>query len=343
MAGDVKLVYTISKESAKLVKAGLAEVSSGGVRDIATKQLIELAKPAVSSVLDNVISPITMVSSLANNAQSAFIQKGVNQANAKLDLSLAKMDQIQNAVNALAKSNALNWVNCAVGMVNCGITVAGFYMTLHKLDEVSGQIQNLSNVIEKSIVSKHLREFDEYRFFIQSDVGRMKEGTLPVVQSGNIEEHLGKIAAYLKSVIRDFENRDIDGELGCTIIFNLGIAFAKEINEYSAHYYYETGKMPPSYNDWVAVLESINSPSFKEHLKRYLFFECPNIKMEDKYSTFSTVMFAIETQLGELEFTKNLIPQIEKKEYMNLDDFLGRRIQNNLFFEVDDKVCIPIS
>ena len=342
MAGDVKLVYTISKEAAKLVKSGIAEISSGGVRDTATKQLIELAKPAVSGLADKVTSPITMVSSLANNAQSAFIQKSVNQANAKLDISLEKMDQIQNAVNALAKSNALNWVNCAVGMVNCGITVAGFYMTLHKLDEVSGQIQKLSNEVEKNTINEHLDKFDRYSNFIQSDIGRMKEGTLPVVQIGNVESHLDEIAAYLKNIIKQFENREIDGELGCTIIFNLGIAFAKEINEYSAHYYYETGHMPACYNKWIAVLESINSPSFKEHLKRYLFFECPKVKMEDKYSTFSTVMFAIETQLGELEFTKNLIPQIEKKEYMNLDGFLGQKIQNGLFYELGDKVCIPV-
>lgn len=212
----------------------------------------------------------------------------------------------------------------------------------NEADEVSGQIQELSNVVEKNIINEHLLKFDEYRFFIQSDIGRMKEGNLPIVQSGNVEEHLGKIAAYLKSVIREFENREIDGELGCTIIFNLSIAFAKEINEYSAHYYYETGQMPSSYNDWVAVLESINSPSFKEHLKRYLFFECPKVKMEDKYSTFSTVMFAIETQLGELEFTKKLIPQIEKKEYMNLDRFIDQKIQNGLFYEFGDKVCIPV-
>lgn len=342
MAGDVKLVYTISKSAAKLVKEGKAVLESGGVRDHAGK-LVELAKPAVDSVTDNLSSPITMVSSLANNVQSGFIQKGVNQANKKLDLSLDKLDQIQRTVEGLAKTNVLGWVNCAVGLANCGITVAGVYMTLKKLKDVLEQIQGLSNVIEKNIVNEHLEFFDRYRLYINSDVGRMQQNNLSVVQNGNVEDHLAQIAAYLKRVIREFENREIDGELGCTIIFNLAIAFAKEINQYSAFYYYETGKMPSNYEAWVDVLKSIDSPSFQEHLKRYLFFECQKIGIEEKYTTYSTVMFAIESQLGELEYTKRLIPQIEKKDYMNLDGFLSEKIQSNLFYEVDDRICIPIS
>lgn len=342
MAGEVKLVYTISKEAAKLVKQGKAVLESGGVRDHAGK-LIELAKPAVNSVTGNLSSPITMVSSVANNVQSAFIQKGVNVANKKLDLSLEKLDQIQMAVNGLAKSNVLGWVNCAVGIVNCGITVAGFYMTIEKLNEVSAQLEGLKKIVEKDIINQHLEFFDRYRLYIISDEGRMKQEGLSVVQGGSVEEHLAQIAAYLKRVIREFENREIDGELGCTIIFNLAIAFAKEVNEYSALYYYETGKMPSSYEAWVAVLESIDSPSFKEHLKRYLFFECPHVGIEEKYTAYSALMYAVETQLGELEYTKMLIPQIEKKDYMNMEEFLSRRLKEDLVYEVDGRVCIPIS
>lgn len=341
MAGDVKLAYTISKEALKLVKSGKAVLESGGVRDLSGK-LIELAKPAVNSLSGGLSSPITMVSSIANNVQSGFIQKGVNQANAKLDISLEKLDQIQNAVNALAKTNVLGWVNCAAGLVNCGITVAGFYMTLKKLDEVSGQIEALSNIVEKDIVNKHLELFDRYRLYINSDIGRMKNYDLSVVQTVNLSDHLDDMAAYLKSVIRQFENREIDGELGCTIIFNLAVAFAKEVNEYSAQYYYETGKFPPNYSSWVAVLESIDSPSFKEHLKQYLFFECPTLTMQQKYNTYSIAVYTVEQQLGELEYTKELVPQIEKKDYIRLDDFINRKIHNNLYYEIEDRVCIPV-
>lgn len=345
MVGNQELVYTISREALNMVKKGHAVLSSGGVRDHAGK-LIELAKPAVKKTSGNLSSPITLVSSLANNIQSGFIQKGVNQANTKLDISLDKMEQIQSCVNSLAKTNVLNWINCGIGIANCGITIAGFQMTLKRLNEVSEQIQELKNYIDNNDIENYLRLFRTYKGYINSDINYIEDiqkKNLSIIQDRVTAEHLEDIKTYLEDIIDAFKNRKIDGELGCTIIFNLGIAFAKEVNAYSAQYYYETGKTPPNYDAWIAVLESINSPSFKEHLKQYLFFECPQMKIEDKYSTFSTAIFTIENQLGELSYTQNLITQISHNEFINFDEFLIQRIHNNQYYEFDDKICILLS
>lgn len=342
MAGNVKLVFTISKQAMKLVKAGKAVIESGGVRAL-DGSLLELAKPAVQTftngAMSNITSPINLVSSLANNVQAAFIQKGVNTANAKLDVSLEKLDQIQTAINGLSNANVLGWVNCAFGMANCAISVAGFYMTLEKLNEVSQKIDTLTDKIERQKRNDDIERFDKFRLNINSDIAALQSNEFNSNQT-NIENHLAEIASFLKRVIAEFENKEIDGQLGCCLIFNLAIAFAQELKEYSAQFYYEKGTFPPNYESYLQILESINSDSFKNYLKQFLIFECMQIPMEERYAAYSGATYGIEYQLGNLEYNRQLVQQIEQKEYMAFDSYLLDRIKNGSCFEVEDTVCI---
>ena len=78
---DIVLAYKVSKHAMGLVKAGKAVLSSGGVR-LPNGQLLELVQPVAQLTNSGgIIGPLTLTSSLANNVQSVFIQKGVNKAN----------------------------------------------------------------------------------------------------------------------------------------------------------------------------------------------------------------------------------------------------------------------
>lgn len=98
MVGE-EIGFTISKEAWKLIQSGQCKLSSGGVRKH-TGELVELAKPVVKKVAKGSTSKLvnaaankfTLVSSLANNVQSAFIQKKVNVVNKKMDISLEKLE-----------------------------------------------------------------------------------------------------------------------------------------------------------------------------------------------------------------------------------------------------------
>lgn len=341
MAGNVKLAFTISKDAAKLIRSGKAVLESGGVRSL-NGNFIELARPAVDSVVGNLSSPITMISSLGNNVQSGFIQHGVNKANAKLDVSLEKLDQIQTAINGLSHTNALGWVNCAFGMVNCGISLAGFYMALQKIEGVSDQISKLTGMVERKIVNDHLEIFERYCSYIRSDIAVLMEESISELESTNIPDHIEDISAFLKRVIREFENKEIDGVLGCQLIFSLSIAFAQEIKAYSSRYYYQKGKLPANYEHWISVLDSINSDVFKEYLKQFLIFDWQEISTQERYTIYSAIIFGVQEQLGNLEYTKETVLRISEENYMHMDGFLLDKLNTNQFYEKDGKVCIPV-
>ena len=127
---DVVLAYKISKNAMRLVKAGKAVVSSGGVRSV-TGELIELAKPVAKTVSNsNAVSPLTLVSSLGNNVQSIFIQRSVNKANRGIkdlkkqgveiikDLDLIHADTLEIKQGMVSMLDELHDVNSSVDLLN---------------------------------------------------------------------------------------------------------------------------------------------------------------------------------------------------------------------------------
>jgi len=342
MPGSVELVYTVSNKAMKLVKAGKAVISSGGVRML-DGSLAELAKPALKTVSGSITSPISLVSSLANNVQSGFIQHGVNTANKKLDVTLETLDRIEQAVGSLSRSNILGWASCAFSMANCGISIAGFYMTLKKMDQISAKISALSDKIDHAIISEMVERYERYRLNLNSDLGLLQTFKPEVTKTPNFEEHLNEITAYLNRILAEFEAHKIDGVLGCNLIFGLSIPFAQEIREYSTQFYYENNHYPTNYLQWISVLNRIDSDTFKQLLKSILLYDLPNLRMEDRYSAFSGAVSSIQLQLGNLAYGQELVKCLPQKKYIALDDVISYNIHNDLFSEANGLMCIPLA
>ena len=174
MNGRVKLIYTISNEAFDLIRKGKAVLESGGVRDMSGR-LLELAVPGKQtaamgsvklSIAGKVFSGINMVSSVACNVQCAFIQKGVNEANIKLDKLLTGQNQI---ISGLQLITGLEIANLAVGLVNVGISLvylpkikAQLTEVQDSIDELRNQIDELKNHIEKQELYKYRQEYIKY-------------------------------------------------------------------------------------------------------------------------------------------------------------------------------------
>lgn len=351
----VKLVFTISKKAYDACKLGNATFSSGGVRT-ATGQLMELAKPAVKSVVksagktalnsavSNVCSPISMVSSIANNVQSGFIQKSVNKANRKLDISLQKLDEIQGVVNSLTKSNALNWVNCAFGMVNCGISIAGFCLTLNKLNDVSKQIESLNQTINNAIISRNIEDFQRYCGYIKTDIDIIRKTYIISSDMAiTISHAIGDISAFLNRIYSQMMNNELDFMLASKILFTLGIAYGQLIRIYTSKYYYQVGEIPPNYENWKDILENkIMDDDFFENYQRKLTIKALDIPIIDRLNLVKCAKYSIANQIGTMEYERQLIEKIGKDTYYNLDEIVERKIKDDNIAIDNDRVYIDL-
>lgn len=366
----LKMGFEVSKEALKLVAAGKAEFSSGGVRWL-DGRLFELAKPVVQTATSgSPLSPLTLVSSLGNNVQSVFIQKGVNKANreikflkkqgveiikdidlvhadtieikrgmismmdelysvnhgvdllnAKTDISLLKMNQLQNMVSGLT---TLTWLNCAFSVLNMGISIVGFSQVLGKLSGISDQISALENKIGWNLMNEYRQQFDFYCNQIRTDIQALRNYELKPSKMNSIPEHLNKIQAFLNRVYIDFLAGNINNELACNILFGLTNAFAQEVQFYSTRYQYENGELPAAYDSWVKTITNMSQRDFLSKLETAMTLEYMDLSLKQQKEILDASALTSRLQLDNLVFSNLLTDAIPEEEYLNFDHYLAR-------------------
>ena len=360
MSGTVKVACTISKEAYKLIKAGKAILESGGVRSL-TGQMIEMAKPAVASTLKvstgglglgPVGAAVNITSSLANNVQSGIIQHSINVANAKLDVVVQQLSSLANAMQGLQQVQVLSWVNSAFSLANCGISVAGFYMTLNRLGQLQNQLGQFFDLYKQDRENKQTEDYQNYLMLLKGHLSYLQEryrnDTFDrqtfLQREASIENDLTRTENYLRMILKAFQSRTIDGKAGCQIIFTLCVVYAQTVNEFCCQYFYAHGIQHPMFRDWLSVLDEIDSPAFREFLKRYFTFDreyisvSPKLKQAAHHILFESVC----QQKNRLMLCADAIKQLPEEQYIHLDDLLNQRVFSGLSSSIPELQGVDI-
>lgn len=346
MSGDrMDFVYTISKEAFEMVKNGTAVLQSGGVRAL-DGSLIELAVPGSLQKVENgasqltipggnIISGITMVSSIVGNIQAAFIQKGVNEANAKLDTLLDGQNKI---LCNLYDIKGIQKLNLALNLVTVGVSLEYFPKIEKQLNEISNTLNELKEHIEKQEIHRYIREYNKYCSYAHNFIERLSD------RESVDPDKLSDIEAYMKSIILQFNNHDIDRTIGCNIIFGLVPLYIEAVKLYSSQYYWNHHKDPSVYERCLEVLESLNKTEFYSALKEYIMIDCEDLIMEDKYKSLSGVTSSVRNGINNFEFERHLWRALPQKIYNNIDNVVTSIIQTETAeIECDqNRVFIPI-
>lgn len=342
MVDKVLLMCTVSKEYMKKVKIGEAILSSGGIRTLGGEILTQY-RP-VAFISDKLVSVGNLVSSLANNVQSGFIQHGVNKINKKADLTLERLDQIQNSLSNIKPTCGLNWANCVFGTANLAVSIAGFKMTFDKLDEISGMIKNLDSKIDAIDKRILLENFDRYAMQIKSDLDSLQEKFIEKSIFHQINSNINATKAYLQSVVDGFQQDNIDGRICCNIIYSLAVIYAKLVMEYSARYYYShNNTLPSNYDDWIRILAIIDSDAFREKLKMVLqreYLETPHI---DRMIAYQAATVGIAEQRGILEYNRLLIEAIPEERYLEMGAWIETQLRNGFYKEHGNYILVEMA
>lgn len=340
MSSKVKLVCTISKEALKLIEKKQAKSGPGGVR-ATTGELLELTRPAVLGVGNGFTSPVSLISSLAGNVQNEIVRRGVNQANSKLDMSLEKMDQINDSVNKLLTKGSWNWVGNTIGLANCGISLVGFYMTLQKIDSIKSQIEQFASEYQRNIMSDKTDKAQVLELELKEDIEILQDRQT-YVDERVITQHLHETTVFLKRLISDTLGDAIDKEVAYCLIYRISIIHAQVIRLYSALHYYDRGKTPGSLDQWLEPLDIINGENFRKKLKVFLWYQCPDITMEQKNIVYESSTYSEEYALGNIAYALKMVKTIDKNQYLNLNDYLLNKIQLKEYTEQEKFIAIEM-
>ena len=133
-----EFVWKLNAKAARMLQSGQAEVTSGGIRDIKTKRIIAQAKPV---------------------STTTFSQKEL-------------LSQVAQSTQMI---QALSWVNVGLNLVNIGVSVAGFYMTLNKLNSLQGELRQFIDTYnadhqtdELETYKNHLQKITNHLAYLQS-------------------------------------------------------------------------------------------------------------------------------------------------------------------------------
>ena len=205
----VKLAMSISKPAMKLVKAGQAVVSSGGIR-LLDGTMYEMAKPMVASGLKANLSSfalgpfgsgLSIASSLTSNVQCAMIQQGVNAVNIKLDDVVQRLGRLETAMQGLQSIQILSWANTALSLANSSISIAGFYMTLTKLNKIEEQLKAFYDRYQQDRNGDAIEQFRVILLDLKNDLNYLQNKLVNdtfndesfIHRESTIEEHINAL------------------------------------------------------------------------------------------------------------------------------------------------------
>ena len=348
--GEIKITASISKEAWRLVKSGKAVLESGGVREL-NGQFKELLKPVLTKGVEKTASALSggllgganLISSVGCNVQCAFIQKGVNQANQKLDVVLNKMDDLCKAVGSLGQIQALSWLNCAVGIANLGVSIAGFYITSQKLDSLSEEIDKVNknvidviDILNENELKKTISSFKKYMLDIYADIQELKDiknlsTDKMSINERSIRSMLNEIANFLNELIDDFTKKTELNEVYCNMILSLTSLFVQEVQLFTSVYYYtHEGKFPPNYSAWEEAIEKVNSNDFLTKVKNYIYkdLNLMEIPLSTKKEAHQYTINQVRNHALQLEINKQDTKELTFEQYCNRDAYYTEIIKN---------------
>lgn len=225
-------------------------------------------------------------------------------------------------------------------------------MTLNKLEQVKDKLVHLSDLYEHDRENGHIEDYQNYQMLLKSHLGilqeRYKNDTFDrqsfLQREAAIENDLTRTENYLRKILKALQARTIDGKIGCQIIFTLCIVYAQTVNAFCCQYFYAHGIQHPMFKDWISVLDEIDSPVFREFLKRYFTFDMeyiaisPKMKQAAHYILFES----ISQQKTRLMLCADMMKCLPEEQYVHLDDLLNQKVFSGLSIEIPELRGIDI-
>lgn len=342
----VQLVAQIPKAAMRLVKSGKAEITSHFIRDIQSKDIINNFKIVG-------LDPSRPQNSVNNLMTNSLRRLAVNSqvSSAKLSLIKANTDKILSSLGSLQSIQALEWVNLGATLVNVAMTAVGFYLTLKKLDGIEGELRNFFSRYQSDRADDMAEVYETHLHNLMGDLDylqkRYHNKTLDEQyfksRSRDIENECNQTAAFLKKVLKEFQNGAVDQALGCQILFTLTPVLAEVITEYCWQYSCEIGGLHNQLEYGLDTLKEINSEKFKQFMKYEMTFNpyylaiSPEKRQEAQFVSFRC--------LSELEDNMNTCVDIVKSapshQLVPIDEFMDDQVWHRISKQDEEQYHVP--
>ncbi len=272
--------YALSPHAIELVKSGVAVFCKGGIRSVETGKILELAKP-VLNIAKRAVSPLQIASFATQIIGDGYAAYKLNRIDKKLDGMIAQLQKIAEAVSHIGTIEILSWANLGMQLVNVGVSAAGFYLTMQKLDAIGGELHAFYERYQYDRESDKLEKYHDHMSNITTQMGQLQERYGSDIFDQHdflnraimIEKECNEACSFLRATLRDFSAGKMEHRLACQILFTLAPAYGGLVNEFCSQYRCVTGKQHKMFDNWYSILDQINSKSFRAFMQQQMAFD----------------------------------------------------------------------
>lgn len=315
--------YTFSQETTKRILSGEAFLGPGGAK-LRNGRMLELGRPMILSKNDN---------ELLNFEKDKEMQRIIASHNKQLDLYDQKLAGIQKTL----------WLNNAALQQLSTITFDGFSCVIDRIDAIADDLKSIQKSITETHQNERMKEFWKCIAKLKSDIDYMSMKSFNASKSFmTMKDDIGDIMSFLAIINKEFLEGTIDGEMALSIIFTLLQPYAFVVKNYSALYFYENGKYPMAYENWVEIINEIaKNQRFKNRMIFWARLEM-NMSLEDKLLACKRAASNLRAIGTDVIFDREYALEHTEEEYRRREDMIIEKIEKKEYELIDGHILVAL-
>lgn len=286
------------------LKKGVYEFTPGGIRNVETKKIVQLFRPTGEKVIEG-------------NTSIPQVQMAVGIGMEESNKLMKKADRVLAEVQKCAE---LSWEASVIGYLNYNMSIQGFAEMARKLDILQNTIEYNRLQDKKESYARHYMNLKDLLTYLTEE-----DPEIPIYE---ISKTLSEIAAFINGVFEEYKSGKMQPESAIKMLISLIVPFVRCAEECCLLCQFKGKAAPPSYSEWMAIVENIlSSDVIKRDLRKMAYINMPLLTTTELEFAAKLPMKTVKHLRIEAKEIRNFVVTsgLTRTEYLNFPREMKKR------------------
>ena len=249
---------------------------------------------------------------------------------------IEQQDMLEHMNEGLQLANKLELFNAVVGVVNVGVSIAGFIIIANKMNEISAQISEVLNTVKNAHEDETMYKFDKVIEQHKYMLSCMNDGT--TYSESKFIDLIGEEKAILNLLRKAFINNTCasrESVLQATLC--MASMLASSIVYFDNQYYYNhksSAGFYPFESNWILAFQLLREDDFIESLQDYFFLDLHRTQYETDLLTCSVLDHLNECEHA-IKLEKSIVTELKSlEEYKEVKRIIAEKVNQDLLSSI---------
>ena len=249
---------------------------------------------------------------------------------------IEQQDMLEHMNEGLQLANKLELFNAVEGVVNVGVSIAGFIIIANKMNEISAQISEVLNTVKNAHEDETMYKFDKVIEQHQYMLSCMNDGT--TYSESKFIDLIGEEKAILNLLRKAFINNTCasrESVLQATLC--MASMLASSIVYFDNQYYYNhksSAGFYPFESNWILAFQLLREDDFIESLQDYFFLDLHRTQYETDLLTCSVLDHLNECEHA-IKLEKSIVTELKSlEEYKEVKRIIAEKVNQDLLSSI---------